>query len=50
MTVWEVRAVKYPLRGLTFQDAARYESSTAGSRKAEKKATVLALGYDAMMC
>jgi hypothetical protein len=52
----EVRAVKYPMRGLTFHnDAARYDSSSAGSRrvkkkKKKKKATVLVLGYDAMMC
>jgi hypothetical protein len=46
----EVRAVKYPVGSLTFHDdAARHESSTAGSRRL-KKATVLALGYDVMMC
>jgi hypothetical protein len=48
----EVRAVKYPMRGLTFHDdAARYDSSSAGSRRVKKKkANVLVLGYDAMMC
>ena len=34
----EVRAVKYPMRGLTFHnDAARYESSTAGGRRVKNK-------------
>jgi hypothetical protein len=34
----------------TYHNVDRYESSTTGSRKTKKKATVLALGYNAMMC
>ena len=34
----EVGAVKYPMRGLTFHDdAARYGSSTVGSRRLKKR-------------
>jgi hypothetical protein len=43
-------AVQVVPRALTFHDADSYEPFTVGSRKAKKKATVLALGYDAMMC
>lgn len=34
----------------TSHNAARCEFSTAGSRKTKKENTVLAVGYDAMMC